>query len=162
MCQWGWLCGAAWRRRRPGPLKDGLAWINKRGQVQVKSFCLVKCTPLDNKWKTHLVGVFVDHVVFSYHALCAIFTSQLSIHETPVLSSPGNWANTSLCPRQISAAIGIWLCWRILSVRQLVHNLWQFFVRKDYHWKCYHIFTTTPLTLNRLSHIPSQPGLSHG
>lgn len=110
--------------------------------------------------KNHLVGVFVDHVVFSYHALCAIF--YISIHETPALSSPGNWANTSLCPRQISAAIGIWLCWRILSVRQLVHNLWQFFVRKDYHWKCYHIFTTTPLTLNRLSHIPSQPGLSHG
>lgn len=40
--------------------------------------------------ENHLVGVFVHHVVFSYRVLCAIFTSRLSIHEEPALSSPGN------------------------------------------------------------------------
>jgi len=73
-------------------------------------------------------------------------------------SLPSQLSSTVLCPLQISAAIGIWLCRRILSVRQPVHNLWQFFVLEDYHWKCYHIFTTTPLTLNRHSCI--QPSRS--
>lgn len=161
--------GAAWRRRRPRSLKKktkgGVDQQERTGAGQIILPGEVHSTG-QQPVKKHppllymCVCVCVSHAVFTEHALCAIFTFQLSTRRTsPCIA--GELSNASLCPRQISAAIGIWLYWRILSVRQLVHNLWQFFVQEDYHWKCYHIFTTTPLTLNRLSHIPSQSALSH-
>lgn len=57
--------------------------------------------------KNHLVGVFVNHVVFFLPCtLCYFYISALHPRETSPLIA-GELSNASLCPRQISAAIGI-------------------------------------------------------
>lgn len=111
--------GAAWRRRRPRSskkkkkTKGGVDQQERTGAGQIILPGEVHSTGQQPGKKPHppvplyvFVCVCVSHAVFTEHALCAIFTFQLSTRRTsPCIA--GELSNASLCPRQISAAIGI-------------------------------------------------------